>query len=309
MNDPENSNEKTILLSVQEQSNTNNQFDKVKNGKDPLLVFSVEPKDDIYALTWNALRKSSWKDKEVLGVPITFSEKNEQQLIGVFLIFISLVIFTIVVLLYESFIVDRYKVATFQTVILRITLVAFAQKRLEPEMFQGLALLRYTRRKEAHFSHPTFAKFVAFMQIFIAVMTFIAIFLFCCMSNQSVELIMGFSGITVISDLDNWVGEQVMSETLHLDFKNCQKYKDKKVNVKDLNERMGLFAKMCLAADCIEVEDDQNCIVEENKFDFLRIVVNYIPWQLFPLMTLPCEYLFQFLQNTFALEQNLTVVN
>ena len=109
--------------------------------------------------------------------------------------------------MYESFLNDAYKDATWPIVILRITLVAFAQHNLKPEIKQGIALFRFTNHHSSSFSHPCFAKFISLCQTLIALITLISIFFFCCMADEALDLIMNFAGLAVISELDDWVGE------------------------------------------------------------------------------------------------------
>lgn len=260
--------------------------------KNPLLVTEIELNEDFYALTWNACRKARW-NKKVAGVKITMTESDERWLIVQFLLFISIVLVTVSILLYESFATDAYKDATWPIIILRLTLVAFAQQKLEPEMYQGLALLRYTIRKEEEFSHPIFAKFVAFCQFMIALITFTSIFLFVCMANEALELIMNFAGLAVISELDDWVGEQIMSEKLHLEYDS-----DVKLDTTNLNDRMHLTTKMCLIGEELEIQDDLNISTFDNCFfRWFSFLLGWVPFRLTPFLTLPTESLLLYIQS------------
>ena len=262
-----------------------------KDKKDPLLVQSVSLHEDAYALTWNALRKSPWENVEVHNEKIFLTKWDDFKLIVSFLFFITVVILTVGILLYESFVTDAYNDAEWPIVILRLTLVAFAQKKLEPEIYQGLALFRYTRKNTDDFFHPNVAKFVALCQFLIASLTFIAIFLFVCMANEALELIMNFAGLAVISELDDWVGEQIMSESIHKDIEEGP-FKDATFDTKDLNNRMDMFTKISLIGEDMEIEDDQN-----ESSNFISTISSYIPWTLIPLLTLPCEYILLHIQK------------
>jgi hypothetical protein len=270
-----NANSKTSLLKQKRKNQ--------KNLKDPLLVQTVSLHEDIYALTWNSFRKEVWEDKKVHGVPISLSHWDHFKIIVHFLFFFIIVILTVSILVYESFLSDSYNDAEWPIIILRLTLVAFAQKKLEPEIYQGLALFRYSSKHEDEFFHPCFAKFVAICQFFMAAFTFIAIFLFVCMANEALELIMNFAGLAVISELDDWVGEQIVSESIHIEEKP---YEHAQLIKENLNERMGIFCKMCLIAEDMEIDDDQN-----EQSGCITWLANHIPWILLPLLTLPCEWI------------------
>lgn len=273
---------------------------KSKKGlKDPVLVQSVDLHQDIYALTWNALRTSSWENlDEVYGQKISLTNGNISHLLVVFIVFILIVLSTVGILLVESFITDAYHDADWPIIVLRLTLVAFAQKKLEPELYQGFALRRYTSKNKKEFIMPCFAQFVTICQIFVAFITFMAIFLFVCMANEALELIMNFAGLAVISELDDWVGSQIMSESitrLDQDEDNELEYNDKEkyeLKTEDLNERLSLFSKLCLIGEDMQIEDDQN-----SSKGFFSALSDYIPWTLVPLLTLPCQYILLHIQG------------
>lgn len=267
-----------------------------KDLKDPALVQSVELHQDIYALTWNALRIQPWEDLKVYDQKISLTGGNIAHLVVVFIVFILVVLSTVGILLVESFMTDAYSDADWPIVILRLTLVAFAQKKLEPELYQGFALRRYTSRNSKEFIMPCFAKFVTLCQIFVAFITFLAIFLFVCMANEALELIMNFAGLAVISELDDWVGSQIMSEAItKLDEDNEHEYNDTEkytLNTENLNERLSLFSKLCFIGEDMQIEDDQNL-----SRGFFATLFNYIPWTLVPLLTLPCQYILLHVQG------------
>jgi hypothetical protein len=268
-----------------------------KAKKDPTLVQHITLNEDFYALTWNACRFDAWKDKSVADVPISLTSSDDTNLILGFIVFIFVVLATVGVLLYESFLSDAYKDANWPIVILRITLVCFAQQKLKPEVFQGISLLRYTFRHSDKFIHPLFAKFVAFCQSAIAIITFSAIFLFCCMADQALDLIMNFAGLAVISELDDWVGEQVMAEKLHCDYES-EKFKNANLDKTDLNNRMSLFTKLCVIGEDMELVDDQNNqLIDNALYSFFSALTDFIPWTLIPLLTIPFQYLLVHLQG------------
>mmetsp|Transcript_11390 Transcript_11390/g.11710 ORF Transcript_11390/g.11710 Transcript_11390/m.11710 type:complete len:303 (+) Transcript_11390:11-919(+) len=278
---------KTTLLD--ENKNKTSEIVK-KPKKDPILVQHINLNEDFYALSWNACRTEAWKDKEVAGQEIFLTSADQTNLIVGFFIFIIVVLLTVGVLLYESFATDAYRESNWPILILRITLVSFSQQKLKPEVFQGISLLRYSFRHHDKFNHPYFAKFVAFCQSSIAIMTFLAIFLFCCMADEALELIMNFAGLAVISELDDWVGEQIMAEKLHCDYEG-ERFKNANLQTENLNDRMGLFTKLCIIGEFMELVDDQNLeIIDNCVYKIFSTIIDWIPWNLFPLLTIPCQY-------------------
>lgn len=288
-----------------EKGQVQNKKQKIK--RDPIKVQHVVLNEDFYALTWNACRKNAWDPKKVPNlrilqesrepIEIKLTESDDRNLIFGFLLFIVVVLLTVGVLLYESFLNDAYTDATWPIVILRITLVSFAQQKLKPEVFQGISLLRYTFKHESNFIHPTFAKFVATCQTMIASLTFVAIFFFCCMADEALDLIMNFAGLAVISELDDWVGEQIMAEKLYLEY-NDEKFKDAKILTTNLNDRMGLFTKICLVSEDLEIVDDQNdAIIDNCLWGIITYLCDFIPYSLIPLLTLPTQHILVNLQK------------
>jgi hypothetical protein len=288
-----------------EKGQVQNKKQKIK--RDPIKVQHVVLNEDFYALTWNACRKNAWDPAKVENlkilkdsrehIEIKLTDSDDRNLIFGFLLFIAVVLLTVGVLLYESFLNDAYTDATWPIVILRITLVSFAQQKLKPEIFQGISLLRYTFKHESNFIHPTFAKFVAFCQTMIASLTFVAIFFFCCMADEALDLIMNFAGLAVISELDDWVGEQIMAEKLYLEY-NDEKFKDAKILTANLNDRMGLFTKICLVSEDLEIVDDQNdAIIDNCLWGIITYLCDFIPYSLIPLLTLPTQVILVNLQK------------
>lgn len=268
--------------------------------RDPIKVKHVVLNSDFYALTWNACRKQAWtgdRAELVKGHKISLTSSDDFNLRFGFILFVIVVLTTVGVLLYESFASDNYKDATWPIVILRITLVSFSQELIKPEIFQGVALLRHTYKYPKNFYHETFAKFVAFFQAFIASVTFLAIFFFCCMADEALDLIMNFAGLAVISELDDWVGDQIMSEKLYINYED-NKYKNNSMDFDNLNERMGLFTKLCVIGEDLEIIDDQNEVVSNNLiYTIFSTIHDYIPYSLIPLLTIPCQYFLVYIQT------------
>ena len=269
--------------------------------KDPLLVQEIELHEDFYALTWLSLKKSVWHEKEVREQKITLTSSNYFWLMTNFMFFLIIVLLTICLLLYEVFTNDVYTEATWPIVVLRITLVGFAQKKLDPEFYQGVTELRYTIKNPDQFSHPTFAKFVALCQILVAGFTLFCIMLFVCMANEALELIMNFAGLAVVSELDDWVGEQIKADSPHQEHGEDT---NEKYNLENLNENMKLLDKMSMIdeEDCNILDDGNTSFTENNFLRCISWTLHAIPWGLLPLLTLPMEHVLLILQPKIAKE-------
>ncbi len=112
------------------------------------------------------------------------------------------------------------------------------------------------------------------------------------MADAALGLIMNFAGLAVISELDDWVGEQIMSESIHREFEEGGKYDKANLNLENLNDRMAIYAKMCLIGEDMEIEDDQNVQVS-----LLNSIANKFPWVILPFLTIPCEWILLHIQG------------
>ena len=101
---------------------------------------------------------------------------------------------------------------------------------------------------------------------------------------------MNFAGLAVISELDDWIGEQICTET-PLSKYDDTKFKTVRVRMANINERMKLLDKMALLKESLEIEDDQNVAAIENVIvKSIGCLMEWFPWFLFPLLTLPLEW-------------------
>lgn len=257
----------------------------------PMNVREVSLANDFYTLTWTAIRVDAWEGVKIKDQQINLTESDHIWLHINFLSFVAIVLVTVGILVFEAFTTDYYHEAGWPIIILRITLVGFAQRKLVPEIYQGMAKTRYTLKHQDEFCHMKFAVFVGLCQTFVAIVSFLAIMLFVCMANEALELIMNFAGLAVISELDDWIGEQICTEKPHVAYDS--KFKDSRVRVAGINDRMKLLDKLALLDDeeKLTITDDQNVTSVDNfilrGFWFL---VEWFPWLLFPLLTLPLEW-------------------
>ncbi len=258
--------------------------------KNPLLIQNIGLNTDIYALTWTALRNDVWEDMdEFRGTKITLLPENYLWLKMKFFLFIILVILTVSVLFWEVFTHDLYTPASWSIIVLRITLVTWAQKKLGPEFSQGISMLRYAFRYSDDFSYPFFASFVSCCQIFIACITMVCIILFVCMADTALELIMNFAGLSIISELDDWIGGLIVCDA---PVGETKVHKNELFDLKDINTRMCLNDKLSFLTEKMEIVDDQN--FEFSRFWFIKCfsyILFALPWSLLPLITLPVNYL------------------
>jgi hypothetical protein len=270
---------------------------EVRDGekRDPLKIQNIQLAEDFYALTWTALRDQCWKDKSVRGVEITLNGSDYFWLHMNFVMFVVILLLTVVLLLYEVFTNDVYADAGVPIMILRITLVGFAQKNLSPEFYQGLSELRFTMRNPAVFSHPGFAAFIAICQISVAAFVVFGIILFVCMADEALDLVIDFAGLSVLAELDDWLGEVIMAEKVKVESEDNEEF-----DLEGLNSRMTIWDKLALVdEEDLKIVDDQNFI--DNAPWHLRCfswLVFSLPWQfILPLLTLPINWILQSLQR------------
>ncbi len=259
--------------------------------KDPLLVQTIGLNTDMYAISWTALRFDVWDGvDEFRGQKVTLLPENITWLKVRFLFFISLVTLTVSILLIETLSNDLYTPAAYTIILLRISLVAWTQKLLYPEFNQGICMMRWAIKHSDKFIAPSFAVFIPICQIMIATLTLTSIVLFICMADTSLELIMNFAGLAVISELDDWIGDLIIFSS------PCQTetkiHKDEMFDLHDINSKMSLDAKLSYLQNSLEIIDDQNWEFSEHTcLKYFSYVVYSIPWDFFPLITLPINYL------------------
>jgi len=262
---------------------------------DPLLMQSIGLNTDIYAVTWTALRNDVWQDITFRGEPVTLTPDNYTWLKIRFLTFISIMVVTVTILFFEMFASDVYKPATYTITILRITLITWAQHKLGPEFTQGISMLRYSVKNNDLFHSPGFAVFVSLCQISIATITLFSIIVFVCMADSALELVMNFAGLSILSELDDWIGEFIMSNSLN---DNGDKQKNQEFDMTNINERMRLSSKLAFLEESFEIVDDQNWEFSNSFFiQIFSYLIFAIPWVFLPLITLPIDYALESYHN------------
>lgn len=230
-------------------------------------IKNIVLEEDLYALTWVALRESTWKGKKIREKNIYLTPSDYFWIHMNFIIFTCLLLITIILILYEVLEDKGYITSTLTIVVLRVTLVCFAQQALAPEFFQGLFLFRYSIRHPSFFTHPEFAIFIGACQFCVSCIVFSSIICFVCMEEEAFNLVVEFAGLTVIANIDNWLGEAIMFSKIY------DEDEDKNYNLKEFNKRIPLNHKMSL----IE-EEDLTLIDDQNHLDKAHWIVRIIEW-------------------------------
>jgi len=82
---------------------------------------------------------------------------------------------------------------------------------LTPEIELAYAKFVYPIMKPQEFQHPKFAIFIGFSHIVVVVQILFGLIIFVCMADEFADPVINFAGICVLSELDNWLGDAVMS--------------------------------------------------------------------------------------------------
>lgn len=261
------------------------------------LIKNIVLEEDLYALTWVSLRDDIWNNKQIGEYKIDLTPPNHFWIQMIFITYIVGLLMTIFILMNDVFTKREYIASDWQIIILRVTLVSFSQKNLSPEFFQGLFLLRYSVRYYHEFTHHHFAIFVGFSQMFITMISFFCVILFVCMESDALTLVVEFAGLSVISRLDNWIGEVIMCSKLNVEkiSKNTKKYKIKKIN-----KKMSVFNKMAMISeeDLVYIDDQNNIHNAHWTIRFMEFIINLLPWSyILPFITIFFNYVLPFLNN------------
>lgn len=180
----------------------------------PLEYSKLCLNSDYYSITWTALRKMQFIGIKYNGVDIYLIPSDYFWIYINFISFSILMLITIFLLVKEALVDDIYKNSGYLMYILRIFLVMLAQRKLLPEFNQGYCKLLYALQNKREFTHPSFACFVAICQMFVVCTNLLAIIFYICMADQFIEPITNFSGLCILSELDDWIGESIMSYNL-----------------------------------------------------------------------------------------------
>jgi len=292
--------------------------------QDPFDFHKLSLSHDYYSITWISLKKSQFIGAKIHGVEVFLLPSDFFWIYINFITFAICLLLTMILLLKESLVDDIYFEATWIMLILRIVIVAFAQNKLLPEFASGYSKLLYSLKHYKEFTHPGFAHFVGLCQMIIASFTLFSILLFVCMAETYITPVTNFGGICVLSELDDWIGELIVSkrlkgsETLKKGERDSI-YKSKKGDsnpyeyeandeyisndeylVKDLNLRVSLTNKLALITDeDLEIEVDE-CLNLNAHWSIVQLekMIKLIPWSIvLPIITIPASMYMPILSN------------
>lgn len=260
----------------------------LENGipRNPLKIKNIVLEEDFYALTWISLKWDIWDGKKIRGEDIFLGPADFFWIHMNFIIFVCFLVLTIWLILLELVGDLYYSFSSLSIIVLRITLVCFAQRSLAPEFYQGLFLIRYSTRNPDQFSHYQFAVFIGICQFTVSCICFFGIMLFVCTAEEALELVVEFASLSIVAKLDNWIGECIMMAKLKLE---DEKDDEDKYDLDNINIRMSLHQKMALVDDHdLILLDDQNEIRNAHwSLQFIDWMINLCPWlYVLPFLTL-----------------------
>lgn len=278
------------------------------NKKDPLNAKKISLNPDYYTLTWVCLQNDIFKKKKIRGVQMSLLPVDYFTLYLEFLFFSLTMVITLLLVIREAVLYDVYKEGSIDIVIERGILMVYALILMGPEFEDGYAKYLFTLKNPDQFTYPGFAKFVALDQLINAAVTLTTVAFFVCTADTAGDLLTNFSGLCVLSELDDWIGQAIlydqvvrkkyyMEDDMKEEEKIERREQNRLVNLKydtqNLNERLNVNEKMSL----IEEED---CLINFNEkvtqtahwtvryFDSINQV---IPWHaLIGLFTIPLSY-------------------
>ncbi len=179
----------------------------------------------------------------------------------------------------------------------------------------GYAKYIYAIRHKNDFTYVGFAKFIALCQLLVASLTVFAIMLFVCTADQFSSLLTNFSGLAVLAELDDWIGDMILynhikNEQLPDESDNSEEANKERERLtkkwadydnEDLNERMTILEKMSL----IDADNDLTInyvdTVPENAHwivYYLDKISRVLPWDLIcGFSTIPMSYLLPIITN------------
>lgn len=166
--------------------------------------------NDFYSLTWLAIKKNTFQHVTVRGVKVELLPQDYWTLYFQFLLFVLLILVSITLIVEEALIDDVYVEGDFHLSILRMMLVVFTQLNLGHELEIAYAKFIYPISNPKEFFHPSFAIFIGFCHCVVCITTIIGLLVFICMADEFADPVINFAGITVLSELDNWIGDAIL---------------------------------------------------------------------------------------------------
>jgi hypothetical protein len=172
---------------------------------------------DYYSLTWIAIEKKTFNNMYIRGQKIDLLPQDYFSLYFYFLVFISALGITIILLIKEALLDDVYVEGSYQIILLRMLLVIFTQMNTGEEIELAYAKFLYPLINRGKFHHPAFASFIGFCHLLMCVTSIIGLIFFICMADEFADPVINFAGITVLIELDNWVGDAIKSMDIQQD--------------------------------------------------------------------------------------------
>lgn len=105
--------------------------------------------NDYYSITWTSLRKNQFVGAKIRGVEIFLIPSDYFWIYINFITFVILLLITVILLVKQALISDKYVESGWLMAVVRIILVALAQKKLFPEFESGYAKLLYSLRNDS----------------------------------------------------------------------------------------------------------------------------------------------------------------
>lgn len=254
---------------------------------DVTKIKSANLNNDIYTLYWASLNKEMWKkSNEELDVELSLTSSNLWEIKLNFLIFISALLFTLALIIYQVFSTEINVYCSLRITILRILLVFLVQINLFGELWESLVKWQYTRDHSEEFIEPITAQIISFFQLLIAISSYVTLLLFICTEDTPLSMIMDFTGIVVFIEIDDWIGANICAAEPNFSKKTLEYQKDK------INEKLPLNMKLSKIQYATSINEDLNDGKSFRSILMLFSKYNYI-LMLIPLTVLLIEKLFK----------------
>ena len=286
---------------------------------------------DYYSLTWIAIEKKTFDNMYIRGQKIDLLPQDYFSLYFSFLVFVFALGITIVLLIKEALLDDIYVEGSWQIIILRMLLVIFTQMQTAEEIEIAYAKFLYPLINREKFHHPSFACFIGFCHLLMCITSIMGLIFFISMADEFADPVINFAGITVLIELDNWVGDAISSMAIqqdHLDIlmRDGEEEDDKEQSAEDeikkafeeeenkkkaikkrgqftlkhLNDNLNFRQKLALIQ-----EDQLEIVIDETIYHkapwyiiMLEKLFTLIPWWiLLPLSTYPLALMLPAITN------------
>ena len=180
------------------------------------IPVKINLNNDYYTLTWFALKnKTNIDSKYIKNQEIFFTPKDLFVLYIKFVFFVASLLITFLLLIRASILDNKFYKGNFLIILLRVFLIYFAITLIGTELKNGYYKLIYTLKyKNKKFIYYEFAAFVCICQIITVIVSIFSIMLWVCTANSYIQPVSGFAALSVITNLDNWIGDVVLSKSI-----------------------------------------------------------------------------------------------